>query len=228
MRRGCSLSPVCCHPATSSIWTGPGAQMGLHCPNRTRHRALASSVGGHDPHEAHSRHHPNRPPPPGDLERSTLALPCRDGGLGLIIPASLSVQHRDSKAITHALVERILLQDESLDGIPHETRKEKADASSQARHARMNHAKSIKDSCPPATLWVLELASEKGASSWLTCCPLRRYGFVLNKQAFCYSLHLRYGWISSGLPSTCACGASFTPEHALSCPIGGYPSMRHK
>eukprot|EP00117_Sycon_ciliatum_P023821 scpid87934/ scgid20159/ len=91
----------------------------------------------------------------------------------------------------------------------------------------MDHAKSIKDSCPPATLRVLELASEKGASSWLTCRPLRRYGFVLNKQAFRDSLHLRYGWIPSGLPSTCACGASFTPEHALSCPIGGYPSMRH-
>ena len=91
----------------------------------------------------------------------------------------------------------------------------------------MNHAKSFKDSCPPVMFRVLELAAEKGASSWLTCCPLRRYGVVLNKQAFRDSLHLRYGWIPSGLPSTCTCGASFTPAHTLSCPLGGYPSMRH-
>ena len=147
--------------------------------------------------------------------------------MGLIVPASLSIQHRDSKAITHALVERILLQDESLDGIPRETRKAKADASSQARRALMDHTKSIKDSCSPAMLRVLELASEKGASSRLTCCPLRRYRFVLNKEAFRDSLHLRYGWIPSRLPSTCPCGASFTPERVWSCPIGGYPSMHH-
>ena len=27
--------------------------------------------------------------------------------------------------------------------------------------------------------------------------------------------------------TTCACGKSFTPSHAMSCPIGGYPSLRH-
>ena len=28
-------------------------------------------------------------------------------------------------------------------------------------------------------------------------------------------------------PSTCSCGSHFTVEHALSCPKGGYPSIRH-
>ena len=29
---------------------------------------------------------------------------------------------------------------------------------------------------------VLDLASEKGASSWLTCRPLSRHGFTLSKE----------------------------------------------
>ena len=29
---------------------------------------------------------------------------------------------------------------------------------------------------------IIDLASEKGASSWLTSLPLAKYGFVLNKQ----------------------------------------------
>ena len=31
---------------------------------------------------------------------------------------------------------------------------------------------------------ILDLASKKGASCWLTSLPLERYGFVLNKQKF--------------------------------------------
>ena len=31
---------------------------------------------------------------------------------------------------------------------------------------------------------IIDLASEKGASSWLTSLPLAKYGFVLNKQMF--------------------------------------------
>eukprot|EP00731_Ephydatia_muelleri_P004197 Em0002g373a len=29
------------------------------------------------------------------------------------------------------------------------------------------------------------------------------------------------------MPSSCACGAAFSVEHALSCPKGGFPSIRH-
>ena len=31
----------------------------------------------------------------------------------------------------------------------------------------------------------------------------------------------------SNLPSQCICGTSFSSEHALSCPHGGFPSIRH-
>ena len=38
---------------------------------------------------------------------------------------------------------------------------------------------------------------------------------------------LRYGWVPSHIPSHCVCGKSFTVQHALSCPRGGFPSIRH-
>ena len=34
-------------------------------------------------------------------------------------------------------------------------------------------------------------------------------------------------WTPSHLPSSCACGTCFSVEHALSCPKGGFPSLRH-
>ena len=41
------------------------------------------------------------------------------------------------------------------------------------------------------------------------------------------ALALRYGWLPSNTPTSCACGKSFSVEHALSCPTGGFPSLRH-
>ena len=73
----------------------------------------------------------------------------------------------------------------------------------------------------------VNLATEKGASSWLTTLPLEEYGFALHKSAFQDALALRYGWLPLRTPTHCACGSSFSVEHALSCPKGGLPSIRH-
>ena len=73
----------------------------------------------------------------------------------------------------------------------------------------------------------LDLAVEKEASTWLTALPLDEYGFALHKSAFQDALALRYSWLPLRTPTLCACGTSFSVEHALSCPIGGLPSIRH-
>ena len=73
----------------------------------------------------------------------------------------------------------------------------------------------------------MTLAQEKGASSWLTTLPINEFGFALHKGAFRDALALRYGWLPLHVPTTCACGNSFTMEHILSCPKGGFPSIRH-
>ena len=38
---------------------------------------------------------------------------------------------------------------------------------------------------------------------------------------------MRYGWPPLRTPTLCACGASFSVDHVLSCPKGGLPSFRH-
>ena len=73
----------------------------------------------------------------------------------------------------------------------------------------------------------MDLAQEKGASSWPSALPHEEFGFTLHKGAFRDALALRYGWLPSNTPTSCVCGASFTVEHALSCPKGGFPIIRH-
>ena len=47
------------------------------------------------------------------------------------------------------------------------------------------------------------------------------------KGAFRDALAVRYGWSPANAPLNCACGTHFSVEHVLSCPKGGYPSIRH-
>ena len=41
------------------------------------------------------------------------------------------------------------------------------------------------------------------------------------------ALALCYGWLPHRTPTDCACGTSFSVEHAFSCPKGGLPSIWH-
>ena len=156
-----------------------------------------------------------------------LALPCRDGGLGIVNPSSLASQFQDSMHITKSLVQKILQQDQSAEGVPAATITAKAEIVFQFRRLAKEAVASVIAISTSTAERTLNLAAEKGASSWLTCRPLRQYGFNLHKQAFWDALCLRYGWTPPGLPTECVCGKAFSPEHALSCPTGGYPAMRH-
>ena len=60
----------------------------------------------------------------------------------------------------------------------------------------------------------------------LTALPLSEDGHALHKRAFRDALCFRYGWPPSLLPSHCIYGHNFTVEHAMSCPNGGFPSIR--
>ena len=73
----------------------------------------------------------------------------------------------------------------------------------------------------------LDLATEKGASDWLTALPLQEYWFALHKSVFLDANVLCYGWSLLRTPALCGCGYSFSVEHALSCPKGRFPSIRH-
>ena len=57
--------------------------------------------------------------------------------------------------------------------------------------------------------------------------PIQEHNFHLHKSSFRDALYLRYGWELTGLPTSCVCGKSFTVDHCLSCPHGGYTITRH-
>ena len=74
---------------------------------------------------------------------------------------------------------------------------------------------------------ILELAAEKGASSWLTSLPLKQFGFLLNKQEFHDAICLRYDFKIKGMSKTCICGADYSVNHCMTCKKGGYVTLRH-
>ena len=62
---------------------------------------------------------------------------------------------------------------------------------------------------PDKTQRAVDLACEKGASSWLTVIPLKDMDFDLNKWEFRDAVRLRYDWPIPDNPSVCVCGSMF-------------------
>ena len=89
------------------------------------------------------------------------------------------------------------------------------------RLAQCNKTTQLKTKLPRHLQRAMELCSEKGASSWLSCLPIEEHGFALPKGDFRDALCMRYNWQPTQLPSTCVCGSTFSIDHALSCPTGG-------
>ena len=85
----------------------------------------------------------------------------------------------------------------------------------------------IKNSLTLKTQRAIELASEKGASNWLTVIPIDEMGFTLNKGEFRDALKLRYDWEIADKPSICVCGDVFNVDHAMVCRRGGFIIQRH-
>eukprot|EP00731_Ephydatia_muelleri_P030730 Em0022g244a len=130
--------------------------------------------------------------------------------------------------VTQPLVDHIIKQDEKYGyEILQDQLSAKAKVHKSKREQHSNAASTLKDTLPPSLAHAMDLSQEKGASTWLSVLPLEEYGFALHKGAFRDALALRYGWSPANAPLNCACGTHFSIEHVLSCPKGGYPSIRH-
>lgn len=167
--------------------------------------------------------------PPCDLERELFALPARLGGLGIPNPASsLSKELPASISISAPLSHLVECQ---LSDYSDEIRDAQLSAKREARRQRAEDSRSaasgVTSALSSSLKHAVDLAQEKGASTWLTSLPLEEFGFALHKGAFRDAMALRYGWLPSNTPTNCACGTHFTVEHSLSCPKGGFPSIRH-
>ena len=128
-------------------------------------------------------------------ERSIFTLPCRDGGLGMPHPSSRAAQCDSSRAITAPLTNRIAEQDLALGAAISDVRAAKLRTRISCNNAIRETALSFSTSADGKLQRVLALASERRASSWLTCRPMKRHGFTLTKSEFRDAVHLRYDWL---------------------------------
>ena len=166
--------------------------------------------------------------PPGDLTRDLLALPCKHGGLGITSPLdACSEQRQMSKAISAPLIDRVIKQESSMGDCASAQQHEKTKAKTHKQQKLKSHAENLKSKLPSDLQKCMELSQEKGASIWLTALPINAHSFALHKAAFRDALSLRYHWPIHNQPASCACGHTFSIDHALSCPTGGFPSIRH-
>ena len=162
---------------------------------------------------------------PSEVER-LLTFSCRHGGLGISDPTSLGGQYASSRCIMTSLRAKIMEQAMHIGDAQASVRTTKSQVRSEIRTTLKAAVDAFRVSHDDWAL-AISLAEEKGASSWLTCRPISCHGFALPKAEFRDGLCLRYGWTPSRLPSTCLCEKPFTVAHALSCPFGGFPSIRH-
>ncbi len=168
-------------------------------------------------------------PPPNTLETTLHALPARLGGLGISIPSKKAdSEFRSSLTICAPLVEGIHSHDHvySLETLNTQL-DQKKNVRRMKNRENTSKANELKELLPVTLQRAMDLASEKGASSWLTALPLLEHGFTLHKGAFQDALALRYGWNPINTPTKCSCGKDFSTEHALSCAKGGFPTIRH-
>ena len=162
-----------------------------------------------------------------NVERELLALPCRLGGLGIPNPTNISNQHYDTSIdVTAPLAELILEQKfHYSEEIEVQQKKKKSEAKKNRRERQKSEAQNL--NLTQSLSRAVKLANEKGSSNWLTSLPLESHGFALHKGAFRDALCLRYGWLPDRLPSKCDCGDAFSIDHALNCPKGAFPTLRH-
>ena len=158
-----------------------------------------------------------------------MPLPARLGGLGIPNPVlQASSAYHNSKTVSDPLTSLIVEQTPELS---EQTVKAQSSSKSELRKKRLDGEKrkhqELMETMPAKFKQAVEVASEKGASTWLTALPLEEHGFLLNKGEFHDALHLRYGWQPSRLPRNCVCGKAFTVDHSMICPYGCFPTLHH-
>ncbi|CAH3174619.1 unnamed protein product [Porites lobata] len=113
-------------------------------------------------------------------ERDLLELPVRLGGLGLVNPArTASQEYEASVKITGPLVRQIVKQAHEP---PDETEIKTLQANARREKDELlkMQCEQVRESLPSKTERAVELATEKGASNWLTVIPIKEMNFNLN------------------------------------------------
>ena len=128
--------------------------------------------------------------------------------------------YKSSVKISAALCALVALQSAPLGDVDRQQCWLKAEVKSSKRTSQTQLQRTIIERATTSQRHVIQLASEKGGSSWLTTLPLEDLGFHLHKAAFRDGLALRYNWPLSHLPLQCVCVV--TPSTWITrCPVHG-------
>ena len=150
-------------------------------------------------------------------DRYIISFPPRHGGLGITNPCTEPcLEYSSSIKVTAPLVEKIVSQSHELPE-ENDARSVKQEALRDSEQVAKDKLRNFKDTLPKKSYRALDLAAEKGASTWLTVIPPKEMGFNLNKREFKDALRLRYNWPFSDIPSKCVCGEGYSVEHAMIC-----------
>ena len=167
--------------------------------------------------------------PPNNVVRKLLALPARHGGLGILDPSLRSEDEYIASSKVTAPLTSLMKQKKGK--LAYEVYADQITTKNEVQRERRERvtfaASTLCEELSPSLTKAMDLASKPGASSWLTSLPIKEHGFCLHKGAFIDAMALRYGWSPLKTPTHCACGAPFIVDHLLSCPRGGFPSLRH-
>ena len=68
------------------------------------------------------------------------------------------------------------------------------DLKAQKRKCLKEKGEAVRNKASDNMKLAMDLAKEKGASSWLSVLPIDEFGFFLHKGAFRDAVALRYGW----------------------------------
>ena len=164
------------------------------------------------------------------LERSYLALPVRLGGLGIANPTETSAPaFLASVKLTAPLTSMIVSTGTTEIQLDYNLLQSlKRDISSENHKSLQQKAEGIYKLLPPSLQRCFDQACEKGSSSWLSALPIADHGFHLNKGEFRDALCLKYDWSLPNVPQHCSCGKQFSVDHAMTCYLGGFLTVRHR
>uniref|UniRef100_A0A0G4H122 Uncharacterized protein n=1 Tax=Chromera velia CCMP2878 TaxID=1169474 RepID=A0A0G4H122_9ALVE len=162
--------------------------------------------------------------------RDVAALPVRLLGLGIPKPTKTADRdYKTSAAASEAIIEAIL-QGEDIDTDEHVKRGQKARAAHKEavekeweRLGSQSGQAASEDQCEE-----VKQSKEKRQSGWLTATPLKEYRMNLSPDEFRDTMTIRYQGRVGGEKNRCeGCGGRWSLQHALNCPVGGLPTLRH-
>ena len=148
-------------------------------------------------------------------ERRLYSLPTRESGFNIKEPKDYEAEYAASLTACAPLEN----EDRANANLTQERIK------NYQRSARLNTIQSRKtdfvESLRTEQRQIIEVASEKGASTWLTALHIKRYGFTLTKSKCRDGFCVRHNIEAINTLINCPCGEKFTLSHALHYARGG-------